>query len=97
MLVIDRRNDIGAYAPGANRARVQAELERSNAQTEGTLLESTALPAQVEVETETQADPPSNHVGASETGVPVVTKTPGGDALLKLLLERVWGVERTTM
>ena len=45
MLVIDRRNDVGAYAPGANRARVQAELERSHAQTEGTLLESTALPA----------------------------------------------------
>ena len=96
MLVIDRRNDVGAYAPGANRARVQAELERSHAQTEGNFLQPPAIKDKAEVETETQADPQSNHVGASETGVPVVTKTPGGDVLLKLLLERVWGVGRTT-
>lgn len=94
MLVIDRRNDVGAYAPGANRARVQAELERLNAQTKGAL-ESIAVPAQVEVETESQADPPSNHVGPSTSGVPVVTKAPGSSVLLKLLLERVWGVGRS--
>ncbi|KAK7687189.1 hypothetical protein QCA50_009693 [Cerrena zonata] len=95
MLIIDRRNDSGAYAPGANRARVQAELERLNAQTKGAF-ESTALPAQVEVETESQADSPSNHTGSSGNGVPVVTRTPGGDVLLKLLMKRVWGVGRSS-
>ncbi|CAL1707331.1 unnamed protein product [Somion occarium] len=93
MLVIDRRNDDGAYSPGANRAHVQAELERLHAHTDG-YLESAAVPAQVEVESEAQADPPSAHVGEVGTGVPVVTKTPGSDVLLKLLAERIWGVGR---
>lgn len=85
MLVVDRREDEGAYDPGANRAAVQAELEKSIFQTTG-ILESNAIPAQVEVETQSQSQP--NH----PAGVPVIVKTPGPAALLKLLTERVWGI-----
>ena len=49
MLVVDRRDDPSAYAPGANRAEVQAELDRHNFRHAGAY-ESTAVPAQVEVE-----------------------------------------------
>lgn len=49
MLVVDRRDDEGAYDPGANRAAVQAELEKQGFHLHGTL-ESNAIPAQVEVE-----------------------------------------------
>ncbi len=48
MLVVDRRDDVGAYAPGANRAAVQAELERDHFPHAGAY-ESTAVPAQVEI------------------------------------------------
>ncbi|KAI1794101.1 nucleoside hydrolase [Ganoderma leucocontextum] len=51
MLVVDRRDDVGAYAPGANRAAVQAELERHHFPHAGAYYESTAVPAQVEIET----------------------------------------------
>ncbi len=102
MLVVDRREDVGAYAPGVNRAEVQAELERHHFKHTGTY-ESTAVPAQVEVEA-----PPTNPGKPQEQGpatmqdskskthtegVPCITETPGPAALLQLLLERVWGVE----
>ena len=85
MLVVDRREDEGAYDPGANRAAVQAELEKHGFHTGGAL-ESNALPAQVEVET---APMP---MAKSNAGVPVVNATPGPVALLRILCERVWGV-----
>ncbi|KAL0956158.1 hypothetical protein HGRIS_002319 [Hohenbuehelia grisea] len=83
MLVVDRREDESAYAPGANRAQVQAELEKA-ALPHGQF-ESTALPAQVEIE-----EPPQKH---TSQGVLCVTDTPGPQMLLNLLLKRVWGVE----
>ncbi|KAI0663543.1 nucleoside hydrolase [Cubamyces menziesii] len=90
MCVVDRRDDQGAYAPGANRAEVQAELERHHFQHAGTY-ESTAVPAPVEVESRPIIEGPLavDHKG----GVPCVTQTPGSAALVQLLLERVWGVK----
>lgn len=83
MCVVDRREDESAYAPGANRAEVQAELERLDYDKRGSW-ESSALPAQVEVENFVEEK--------SQSGVLCVTETPGGPkALLKLLLARVWG------
>ncbi|TCD71568.1 hypothetical protein EIP91_007315 [Steccherinum ochraceum] len=58
MLVIDWRDDQGAYAPGANRAAVQAELEKHPEFHPLGTLESTAVPAQVEVEDAAHAHPP---------------------------------------
>ncbi|KAI8993054.1 nucleoside hydrolase [Trametes punicea] len=89
MCVVDRRDDQGAYAPGANRAQVQAELERHHFQHAGAY-ESTALPAPVEVEScpaIKEQDP------SVRGGVPCITQTPGSAALVKLLLERVWDVK----
>ncbi|KAI0823733.1 nucleoside hydrolase [Trametes gibbosa] len=87
MLVVDRRDDQGAYAPGANRAEVQAELERHQFQHTGAY-ESTAVPAPVEIE----ARPATQNESSINGGVPCVTQTPGSEALVQLLLERVWGV-----
>jgi len=81
--VVDRRNDGGTYAPGANRAEVQARLEKQ--QLENKLLESTALPAQ----TGTESRPEGRAEGFK---VACITDTPGPDALRRILLERVWGV-----
>ncbi|KAI0093232.1 nucleoside hydrolase [Irpex rosettiformis] len=100
MLVVDRRDDEGAYDPGANRAAVQAELTKHSFHSSG-IMESNAVPAQVEVEV-----PPSMqnspNTGAPQKGdtaqlkqtpgIPVLVKTPGPEALLKLMTERVWGV-----
>lgn len=83
MLIIDRREDEAAYAPGANRAFVQEELDKHQL-THGPW-ESTAVPAAVEVESLDS----SPHDGPR---ILCITKTPGHDALLQLLLERVWGV-----
>ena len=83
MLVVDRRDDEGAYAPGANRAEVQAELDRLRGSHKGHW-ESTAVPALVEVE-QAPAAPRSE-------GVWCVRGTPGPDVVLKELLSRVWGV-----
>ncbi|KAI0645663.1 nucleoside hydrolase [Trametes meyenii] len=98
MLVVDRRDDQGAYAPGSNRAEVQAELERHHFKHSGAY-ESTANPARVEIESPpstTAKDQPqdavSQTVQAQNGGVPCVTQTPGSAALVKLLLERVWGI-----
>jgi hypothetical protein len=82
MLVSDRRDDLNAYAPGANRAEVQAELDEHNAH-HGTW-ESTALPALVE----TENGPQEQHL----RGVMCVHATPGPDTLLALLTKRVWGI-----
>ncbi|TBU47641.1 nucleoside hydrolase [Dichomitus squalens] len=112
MFVIDRREDPSAYAPGANRAKVQAELDRLNFQHAG-VYESTAVPAEVEVETppvfkdrshvhaqvstgatatDTLNRPSDGQMNGVAGGVPCITRTPGSAALVKLLLERVWGV-----
>lgn len=87
MLVVDRREDEGAYDPGVNRAAVQAELEKHGFHSSGAL-ESTAVPAQVEVETAPELEKKPLTVG-----VPVVNVTPGIAALLCILTERVWGVD----
>ncbi|RDB25389.1 Inosine-uridine preferring nucleoside hydrolase [Hypsizygus marmoreus] len=85
MLVVDRREDESAYSPGANRAEIQAELEKL-AFHHGSW-ESTALPAQVEIE---RAASPTTRPVAS--GVVCITETPGPEVLLDLLFRRVWGV-----
>ncbi|KAH9931079.1 nucleoside hydrolase [Epithele typhae] len=113
MLVVDRRDDPGAYAPGANRAEVQAALDPSHRAGTSTLLESNAVPAQVEIElaqapaanpaaptpsTVARTGPvvvkpaPASPHGPPD-GVACVTETPGSDALVRLLLSRVFGVE----
>ncbi|ESK91042.1 inosine-uridine preferring nucleoside hydrolase [Moniliophthora roreri MCA 2997] len=83
MLVIDRREDETAYAPGANRAEVQARLDDQACLG---LRESTAIPARVEVAFEEQI------VFKAATGVRCITETPGPNVLLDLLLKRVWNV-----
>ncbi|KAK2467831.1 hypothetical protein APHAL10511_000126 [Amanita phalloides] len=79
MLVIDRRFDTTAYAPGANRSEVQAELDKRGIP--HGIWESTALPAPVEV------DHPEDAIIIG-SGVPCVTGTPGCMVLLKILLKR---------
>jgi len=83
MLVIDRRVDQTAYPPGANRAEVQAELERHLLDHDA--LESTALPVQVAVEL-------PDGTRESGQGVVCIIETPGPEVLLQIILERVWGV-----
>jgi len=98
MLVVDRRDGQTAYAPGANRSQVQSVLEQSH-QSHG-LLESTAVPAQVEMESEGRTGPdawmghPTVHDGSlgGSMDVACVVSTPGKDALLQLLLNRLWEV-----
>lgn len=87
MCIVDRRFDERAYAPGANRAEVQEALDREHIK-HGPF-ESTAVPAQVEVENQAQME---SLMKGSE-GVPVVTRTPGSDALVQILFERIWGVK----
>lgn len=84
MFVTDRREDNTAYAPGANRAEVQAQLDLR--QLGHGLLESTAVPARVEVE----------YPGLQQTrrrGVACLVETPGPSVLLELLTRRVWGIQ----
>ena len=73
MLVVDRRDDLSAYAPGANRAEVQMDLERYHV--DQFALESTFVP---DLEDTRNND---------EQGVACVTDTPGPDVLLKILLK----------
>ena len=90
MCVVDRRDDQGAYAPGVNRARVQAELKsRMAAGPAGVFgsLESVAVPARVEVE-----DEPSHQCTDEQEGVPVIEGTPGVGALLQIMMKRIWDV-----
>jgi hypothetical protein len=83
MVVIDRRNDQGAYAPGANRAQVQTQLEKDRFRyEEGIVLESTAVPAPVEME---------DMMTRQNSGVACITETPGSDALVRVLMSRIWG------
>ncbi|KDQ57686.1 hypothetical protein JAAARDRAFT_35371 [Jaapia argillacea MUCL 33604] len=83
MLVVDRREDLqSAYSPGANRAQVQAELERMHV--EHARFESSAVPAQVDVEE-------APHARDIE-GVACIVETPGPEEIVRLLLTRVWGV-----
>ena len=98
MLVVDRRGDQTAYAPGANRSEVQSLLERS-LQPHG-LLESTAVPAQVDLESEGLRKGPDEWLGhptvhdgslGGSMDVACVVVTPGKDVLLQLLTERLWG------
>lgn len=90
MCVVDRRDDQGAYAPGVNRARVQAELKSSMAAGSAGVfgsLESVAVPARVEVEYE-----PSHQCGDEQEGVPVIEGTPGVEVLLQIMMKRIWHV-----
>ncbi|KZT26825.1 nucleoside hydrolase [Neolentinus lepideus HHB14362 ss-1] len=87
MLVVDRRDDQSAYAPGENRAHVQAELERLHV-AHG-VFESSAFPAQVEIEDPDKAQ--TDNLGGES--VAVLTHTPGPATLVRLLLSRIWGVE----
>lgn len=98
MLVVDRREDQTAYAPGANRSQVQTLLEKSQ-QRHG-LLESTAVPALVEMESEGLRKGPDEWLGhptahdgslGGSMDVACIVDTPGKDALLRLLTERLWG------
>ncbi|EIN11701.1 nucleoside hydrolase [Punctularia strigosozonata HHB-11173 SS5] len=86
MLVVDRREDAGAYAPGVNRAQAQAELEHSQTINPDNF-ESLAVPAEVEVE----ADSAKQDHGR---GVACVVQTPGFDTAANLLFQRVWGIRR---
>lgn len=82
MLVVDRRGDAGAYAPGANRSYVQQELDRLGVP-HGPF-ESAAVPA-----------PVVDDVGKKreqDIGVFTVVETPGSRAFLELILQRIWGV-----
>ncbi|KAM6502416.1 nucleoside hydrolase [Amanita muscaria] len=83
MLVVDRRRDTTAYAPGVNRSRVQAELDKQGIP--HGLWESPAVPAPVEVES-------VNDTVTVGSGVRYIIKTPGSGVLLQLLFERIWGV-----
>jgi len=95
MFVVDRRDENTAYAPGANRSEVQAQLELR--QLGHGLLESAALPARVDIEE------PTLSVGRDEVGLQAVSgqrkgvaclvETPGPSVLLQLLMSRVWGIQ----
>ncbi|GAW00327.1 nucleoside hydrolase [Lentinula edodes] len=91
MVVVDKRQDKTAYAPGANRAEVQAQLEQTRFSSGGNL-ESVALPvpAQVEVDLTSKM---IHKTDGDHRGVWCITETPGPDALLETLLARVWGVQ----
>ncbi|KII92152.1 hypothetical protein PLICRDRAFT_36945 [Plicaturopsis crispa FD-325 SS-3] len=79
MLVVDRREDESAYAPGSNRAEAQEALERQ--MTKHRAFESTALPAEVA----------NGQPIKVRDGVACIVETPGSDVLVKLLFERIWG------
>ncbi|KAI0290395.1 nucleoside hydrolase [Multifurca ochricompacta] len=93
MCVVDRRDGASAYAPGSNRSRVQAALESriaaglADASGFGPL-KSAVVPARVEIENE-----PIRPGKDEQEGVPVVQATPGPEALVQLMMKRVWGVE----
>ena len=102
MLVVDRRDDEGAYDPGANRAAVQAELAKHAFHPSG-IMESNAIPAQVEVESSPlsadqtrplnpETSQREEKAGFRVPGIPVLMQTPGPEKLLKLMVERIWGV-----
>ena len=85
MLVIDRRDDVEAYAPGGNRSYVQQELERLRVPHRP--FGSAAVPAPVFVDN-------ISGKGKQDIGVFTLVETPGPRACLELLLQRIWGVSR---
>jgi hypothetical protein len=101
MCVVDRRSDQTAYAPGANRSFVQSQLDSRRLAHPG-VWESTAKPAPVEVATASAANENLARINTDETelrpaskavdGIWCIIRTPGPDALLDTLLERIWGV-----
>ena len=84
MLVVDRRDDVGAYAPGDNRSQVQHERDQHHIP-HGPF-ESAAVPAPVL----------TGDTGGmrSDIGVFTVVETPGSRACLDLLFQRIWGIPR---
>jgi hypothetical protein len=84
MLVVDRREDESAYALGANRAEVQAKLEKTAAEKGHHPHED--FPVQTQVESAADL----NKTDAA--GVLCVHETPGPEVLLQMLLERIWGI-----
>ncbi|KAG1770807.1 hypothetical protein EV702DRAFT_1248964 [Suillus placidus] len=86
MFVTDRREESTAYAPGANRAEVQAQLDLR--QLGHGLLESTALPARVNIEDPILLAGGQGEVGLEQKerkGVECLVETPGPSVLLQLL------------
>src|SRR5579863_8466474 len=93
MCVVDRRDKGRAHAPGGNPVPVQAEVKRRMAADTAELdssglLESVAVPALVQV-----GEEPSRLSEEEQEGIPVVERTPGAEALLQVILKRVWHVE----
>jgi len=84
MLVVDRRDDVGAYASGDNRSHVQQELDRHHI-LHGPF-ESAAVPAPVLMGDVGEKKP--------DIGVFTVVETPGPPACLRLLFQRIWGISR---
>jgi hypothetical protein len=80
MLVVDRRSDGGAYKPGANRAEVQALLEKHGA----------VAPGHADAEPVPEVEPEKPQRG--EHGVECAVGTPGPRALVDLCFERIWGL-----
>lgn len=85
MLVIDRRGKVDAHGEGINRAEVQAKLEQS-ANISSLDTADHNLPAPMP-----ESGPSNSHV--EETGVAVITRTPGPKALVELMFSRIWGVD----
>lgn len=84
MLVVDRRDDVGAYAPGDNRSHAQQELDRHRALYGPP--EPAVIPAPVLEEAVDKKKP--------GVGVFTVVETPGQSACLELLFQRIWGISR---
>ena len=87
MVVVDRRHDVAAYAPGDNRSHVQQELDRLHV-SHGPF-EPAAVPAPVFVDE-------VGKKGKQDIGVFTVVETPGPRVCLELLLQRIWGVSRSS-
>jgi hypothetical protein len=91
MCVVDRRND-GAHAPPVDFAQVQEALmnrvDAGSAEVDDFVSMVHAAPVDVDGE--------SRRVKRDEPGgVTVVERTPGPEALVQLMLKRVWNVEAT--
>jgi len=86
MLVVDRRDDVGAYAPGDNRSHVQEELDRLHIP-HGPF-ESAAVPVPVLMEYAGKKG------GPDDIGVFTLVETPGPRVCLELLFQRIWGISR---
>ena len=83
MLVVDRRDDVGAYAPGDNRSHVHQMLDPLDV-SHGSFRPA-AVPAPVIENDFGEGKKP-------EAGVFTLVETPGPRVCLELLLQRVWGI-----